>query len=370
MIKHGVFPPPPLLYIRTTRRIPCYRQSTIGSMSSLKTKILFTGATGYIGGSVLERFLSRPDADNFEFTALVRDTNKAEKLRAFGVKTVVGSLSDVALIERLASDADAVLATADSDDLAAAKATLAGLKKKFVATGVPSVYIHTSGAGIILDDAKGLAASEVVYDDTDAAQIASLPETQIHRNVDLEIINADVEGYIKGYIVVPTLVYGLASGKFVDAGIQKKHTIIHPWLLSSSLGRGRVGIVGQGKNVLTNVNVDDLADLYPLLWDAIISNPQLGHGPEGHFFAENGENTLYDLAKKFGEALVALGKIENSEPTTFTQEELAGSFMGLLGGNARCRANHARSVLGWNPVKTTKDYWNGLHGEVEYLLRK
>ena len=44
-----------------------------------KTKILLTGATGYIGGSILERVFSRPDAaERFEFTVLVRDPKKAE----------------------------------------------------------------------------------------------------------------------------------------------------------------------------------------------------------------------------------------------------------------------------------------------------
>jgi hypothetical protein len=64
---------------------------------------------GYIGGSVLARFLKHPKRDTFEFTALVRSSAKAEKLKQFGVNSVIGSFSDIALIEQAASQADVVL---------------------------------------------------------------------------------------------------------------------------------------------------------------------------------------------------------------------------------------------------------------------
>ncbi len=44
------------------------------------------------------------------------------------------------------------------------------------------------------DDARGLYAYDTVYNDADADQIASLPTTQMHRNVDVEIVAADEQG--------------------------------------------------------------------------------------------------------------------------------------------------------------------------------
>ncbi|KAG5720232.1 hypothetical protein E4T56_gene3312, partial [Termitomyces sp. T112] len=78
-------------------------------MSATKTNIFILGATGYIGGSVLARFLNRSDAASLNFTALVRSAEKAAKLKQLGVKTVVGSHTDVALVEKLAYEADVVL---------------------------------------------------------------------------------------------------------------------------------------------------------------------------------------------------------------------------------------------------------------------
>ena len=49
-------------------------------------------------------------------------------------------------------------------------------------------------AGILADEAGGNHASDIIYDDTNPEQIEALPDTQIHRNVDLELIKADQEG--------------------------------------------------------------------------------------------------------------------------------------------------------------------------------
>ena len=56
-------------------------------------------------------FLKHPDASSFNITVLVRSPEKAEKLKAFGVNPVVGSLSDTSLVEELSAQADVVIAT-------------------------------------------------------------------------------------------------------------------------------------------------------------------------------------------------------------------------------------------------------------------
>jgi hypothetical protein len=45
-----------------------------------------------------------------------------------------------------------------------------------------------------MDDAAGLRDSDVVYVDTNSEQIESLPDTAVHRPVDLAIVGADKEG--------------------------------------------------------------------------------------------------------------------------------------------------------------------------------
>jgi nucleoside-diphosphate-sugar epimerase len=81
------------------------------SITPASTGFVFIFFTGYIGGAVLARFLQHPNAASFEFTLLVRNPEKAEGFRRMGLNTVVGSLADEALLERLASEADVVIAT-------------------------------------------------------------------------------------------------------------------------------------------------------------------------------------------------------------------------------------------------------------------
>jgi len=48
---------------------------------------------------------------------------------------------------------------------------------------------------MLIDDAAGDRASDVIYDDLDAAHLeSSIPDTAFHRNVDLALIQADKEG--------------------------------------------------------------------------------------------------------------------------------------------------------------------------------
>lgn len=45
-----------------------------------------------------------------------------------------------------------------------------------------------------MDNAAGDRTTDTIYDDSNPDQIETLPDTQPHRNVDLELINADKEG--------------------------------------------------------------------------------------------------------------------------------------------------------------------------------
>jgi len=74
------------------------------------TKFFVTGATGYIGGTVLDRFLSHPSASSWSFSALVRSEEKGKKLKEAGITPILGSLSDLDIIEKAASEADVVIA--------------------------------------------------------------------------------------------------------------------------------------------------------------------------------------------------------------------------------------------------------------------
>ncbi|KAH9041644.1 hypothetical protein EDB85DRAFT_2071888 [Lactarius pseudohatsudake] len=334
-----------------------------------KTHIFITGATGYIGGSVLQRLLDHPKSDTFEITALVRSVDKAKLLNTLGVNTVVASLSDLDKLTELAAASDVIIHTADADDQKAAKAILHGLKARYDKTGKIPIYIHTvCRICVLMDNAAGLHDTDVIYADTDPEQIESLPDTAFHRLVDLEVVAADKEGYVRTYIVLPSTIYGIATGKLFDLGISHAFSQQIPAAIKASLDRGQGGVIGEGKNIWPNVEVHEQAELYQIILDAALSDRNTPHGRDGYYFGASDEYRLYDLAKAYSRALYDLGKGKSPEPTPFTAEEAQKYFGGVwLGSNARCKAERGRA-LGWKPTKTTKDFIESVRPEVEVIV--
>ncbi|KAH9889807.1 NAD-P-binding protein [Cubamyces lactineus] len=346
-------------------------------MASTKTNILLTGATGYISASVLERLLAHPKAATFEITSLVRSPEKAMVLKdKFGVNVVIGTHAEHDKLTQLAERADVVISVTDSDDLAAINAIMQGLKNKFEKTGVKGSLIHTSGTGFLTDDARGMYATDKVYHDSRPEEIESLPDTAFHRNVDLAIIGADREGYLRAYIVSPPLIFGAPSGPIFDAGLANRHSIQIPLLIKTSLARGQAAIVGEGKSIWNHAHVNDVADFYIVLLDALLANAdKVPHGREGFYILENGEHTWYEVGKALAQAFVELGLQKSPEPTTLTAEEI-DKYIGntmiahlALGSNARGRGEQARA-LGWKPKYDKADLLASIKPEVEALLRK
>ncbi|KAJ6531714.1 hypothetical protein B0H19DRAFT_1188149 [Mycena capillaripes] len=310
-------------------------------------KIFLTGATGYIGGAVLARLLEHPKEHTFDITILVRSSEKASVFnRTFGEKhnltAVVGSYSDLKLLRKLSADSDIVFACADSDDLHAAKAILGGLRDRSD-TGVVPTLIHTTNAripGVLSDDSDGMRSSPTIYNDLNIPQLETLSPEQPHRNVDLALVDADSKGYVKTYIVLPSTIYGFASGPLVKAGLQNPRSQQIPTLVNVSLKRGQGGMVGKGKNWWGNVHIDD----------------------------ENGEHTLYQVGEQISKVLSDMGR-GNPSPTTFTEREIGLYFPGgtSLGSNSRCRAERGRNI-GWRPSRKTQDMLSSIKAEVEASL--
>ncbi|KIP10737.1 hypothetical protein PHLGIDRAFT_210748 [Phlebiopsis gigantea 11061_1 CR5-6] len=344
---------------------------------SNRTPIFLVGATGYIGGSVLAKLLAHPDAKTFEITALVRSEEKAQKLKAFGVKPVVGSFKDLALVETLSEAAHVVFSCADADDLPAMQAILKGLRQRHEKTGDVPILIHTSGTGILTygNQTYGNATTDVIYDDSDFDQVANFDPAAFHRHVDNAVFEADKEGYSRTYIVLPSTIYGLAENPLVDAGIQNKHSIAAPVLIKAALNRGTSGVVGKGLSRWPNVHIDDQADFYIVLYNQIVKNgpDNVDHGIRGYYYGENGEFAWYDLAKEIGRVLVEFGLIKSDEPVPWTREELikyfgSEEFGNVFGTNSRARGTHSRS-LGWKPKYTTADFFASIKPEVEAILK-
>jgi hypothetical protein len=70
---------------------------------------------------------------------------------------------------------------------------------------------------------------------------------------------------VKTYIVLPSTIYGIATGSLVDAGLQNPFSQQIPQLIKLSLKRGRAGMVGEGRNIWPNVHIHDGRQFYTYL---------------------------------------------------------------------------------------------------------
>ncbi|KAF9479340.1 NAD(P)-binding protein [Pholiota conissans] len=342
---------------------------------SAKLNIFITGATGYVGGSVISRLLKHPQAASFEITALLRSAEKAEKLHPLGIKTVLGSYTDkdLGFLTKASANADVVFAIADSDNLPAAQAILDGLKIRHEKTGKAPILIHTSGSAIIIDDARGLHGDHKVYSDLESKALNAIAESVLHRNVDIPIVEADKAGYVKAYLITPGTVFGYPSGPLVDLNIQNRHSIQLPFIIKPSIARKQGAYIGKGLNAWSAVDVNDTADLFIVIFDAAISNsPAAGHGTEGYYFAENFEYTGFEAAKTISEKLFELGIASSPEPNTFTQDELDknfGSFWTVLATNSRAKGDRGRA-LGWAPKFGKEEFLANVKEEVAFYANE
>lgn len=134
-------------------------------MTSYKS-VFFLGATGYIGGTVLQSILGSPNPPT-TITALVRDDKKAELLKSVSapsgttIKPLVGDLKNTGLLRDTAKEHDILVNCANADDEDAIKAILEGLKLRRNKTGHRPLLIQTSGTGVLVDDAQGRYPSDL-----------------------------------------------------------------------------------------------------------------------------------------------------------------------------------------------------------------
>jgi len=334
--------------------------------------ILFIGATGYIGGTVLAHLGQHPKRSEYEITIHLRSAEKAKGFEKLGFKTVLGSLNDVADLEKLASESDIVFQTADADHLEGTKAILRGFKSRFQETGVAPILIHTSGTGTLVENAEGNYEGTDIYSDLDIPKIESLSDAQPHRIVDLTIVAAAEEGYARTWIVFPSTIWGLADNVFVKEGLQKPESQQIPSRISLAVKLGRAVYVGEGKNIWPHVHIDEVGKFYRILFDAIVSGKEPASGRNGFYFLESGEYTQLAVVGVIAEALYARGKVVSPKATQLSEADLDPESYKLallyMGTSSRARGERSRQ-LGWNPQQTTEDFYASIPADVDYLLK-
>jgi len=283
-------------------------------------KVFITGAAGYIGGSIATALIR----SGHNVSGLVRNELRAREVEPFSITPVIGDLADSAVLERAAGEADAVINAANSDDRRVADIFLAVMRN----TG--KTFVQSSGTSVVADLADGERPGKV-YDESTPVDPLPLRAGRVALND--AVLAASNDG-MRSMVVCPPLIYGLGLGASRDS-------IQVPWMIDLAQKYGVGRHVGTGKNIWSNVHISDLVDLYVRA---------LENAPAGAFYyAENGENSMRELAEAISRMLGYGGRTEDLSIDDAIAEWGEGGARYTMGSNSRVKAVRAREELGWSP---------------------
>lgn len=202
-------------------------------------RVLITGATGYIGSAVLERFVK----EGWEVGGLVHHDEKARQVRDAGAVPIRGNLLDPETYQNFAAVSDAVVHTAFDQGprgVDADQEAVSALTGALAAEGERRVLVYTSGVWVLGNCPQ--PADESTPPQAESLLVSWRP---LQENRVLDAAN----DMLATAVVRPGIVYGGAGG-MISA------------FFESATREGAVRFVGDGSNRWSLVNRDDLADLY------------------------------------------------------------------------------------------------------------
>ncbi|WP_200837086.1 NAD-dependent epimerase/dehydratase family protein [Dyadobacter sp. 3J3] len=306
-------------------------------------KVFITGATGYLGGSVAHLLLQK----GYQVSALVRKDSDAEKLQALGITPIMGTIHNMPVLRKAATDADAVIHTADADDFFSVITFLEELK------GTGKTFIFTSGSSLVGDNAKG-EKGNIVYSEDIPVQ----PRLEkLHRVAINDHILAAAKDNVRSIVLVPTMVYGKGLGI-------KPDSIQVPMLIDISKQKKAGVYIEKGENIWSNVHIEDLAELY------ILALERANAG--SYFYTENGSASLKDVAISISKMLGFEGKTESISLDTAIEKWGPDASAFGFASNSIVNSDKAKKLLGWNPKHSSilEDIATGSYHKIHVATRE
>ncbi|RWA03526.1 hypothetical protein EKO27_g11579 [Xylaria grammica] len=309
-------------------------------------RILITGASGYVGGTVLSHFQNSSNAEikNASLSVLVRKQEQADKYASQGVTPfLLAGLEDVEAVRQLASQFDIIVHTADSTDPAAAEALVYGLRDGAQKSdgSTKKHFIHLSGVSS-LGDSPISRSPAISYEFSDKRDdlysymkwLENMkPYSQ--RTTDLKVVDAGEKADVKTYVVKAPLIYGRGTGLFNNKSVHI------PMLIRGAIAAGRPEYIGQGTGIWDDVHVIDVAAFFEHSWK--------------------------ELAEGLAEAGLKKNILKSTETQSIGLAEAAGKYTGgsthlaeiALASNSVTKADLALE-MGWKSQKTEADFRQSL----------
>ncbi|KAK8109298.1 hypothetical protein PG984_015099 [Apiospora sp. TS-2023a] len=369
---------------------------------SSSPKILLTGATGYVGGTVLHRLMTStaPSVKNLKVSVLVRGEERADQLvRTYGEDRVAPVLfrdyDETKLIEQLSSQHDIVINAGSGFHPSSAEAMVQGLSQRTQTTSSTRPWmLHTSGCSNVSDrPITGEAFPNRELHDADGTAVYDFEKSENEREwypqraAELAVLghpavtdSEDANGVGALSIQAPCI-FGEGEGLFQRAGLMV------PIMMRYVVEKGYGFQLGDGTGVIDYVHVADLADLYVrCVRDIVETRAQnLPSGARGIVFPTAGRVYMKDIAQGCLDAAFAAGvlprggdgvmtplrkyimQVDLQEAATTTAGNLVVAEVGWAGHRAT-KGTVARTQLGWNPVHGEEAWQQDFVDELRHVV--
>ena len=279
-------------------------------------RVFLTGANGWVGSLVAGELLEA----GHSVVGLFRSPEKAAALVARGVTPLIGSLADLDVLRRAATDADGVIHTAFGLDLSKID-ELATEDRKAIETFGDA--FAGSNRSILVTGGVGLVPSGVPFsEDERPPVIPGFPRVSEQTTFALA-----ARGLRASVVRLPRSVHGVGE----------RHGFV-PMLTAVARAKGVSAYVGDGQNLWPSVHRADAARVFRLALER-------GAGNEAyHAIAEQGVPF-----RKIAEAIARQAGVPARSLTPGQADEHFGGLAMWVGGTGPASSAWTRDVLGWEP---------------------
>ncbi|TEA16010.1 hypothetical protein C8034_v001041 [Colletotrichum sidae] len=294
--------------------------------------ILITGASGYLGGTLLARWAEAKLTGYTKLFALVRTDAQAEAVRKYGAEPLSFSSNDEDAVREAVVKhqitivywlIDAMSSTGQVNYIKA----LAEVKRL---TGKEVHLLHTTGTKQFSSHAGAPTEKPLLDTDPELYNIQkgqTAPIAIMQRSVEASntvIEQAEAHG-ARSYIFAPCIVYGRGEGFGNQISIQ---TVA---IVKAAREAGRVYSVTAGQPAWPVCHIIDTTTLYLQILRSILNNENPGHGKNGYYLASSGSVQWNDLYRAMAKALLKRGVVPTDEVIPADENSLKAMAKGLDG---------------------------------------
>jgi nucleoside-diphosphate-sugar epimerase len=282
-------------------------------------RVFVTGATGFIGQAVVKELL---DAGH-TVVGLARSESKAAELRAKGAEAIIGTIEDVEILKRGASDSEGVIHLAFNHDFTKFAENAKVEYSAIVAIG--EALAESNRPFVITSGTLMLSKGELATEDS-GADLVSFPNPRAGNEG--EITKLATQGVRTSVIRLSPSVHG-----------DDDHGFIY-MITQMARAKGESVYIGDGQNKWPAVHRYDAARLYRLALEK--GEP----GARYHGVGEQGI-TMKEIAEAIGQEI---GVPTVSKTFEEAQVHFGGFMAHAVGADNPTSSKKTQDLLGWTPT--------------------